>query len=111
ESGSVKVKKEWYPLEEVIGAALARLEPKLAGRDVKVDLPEPMLQAPLDAVLAEQLFFNLIENAIKYTPPGSPIEIEARADGRKVVVEVRDRGLGIAPGDEGKIFERFYRSA
>jgi two-component system sensor histidine kinase KdpD len=111
ESGSVKIKKEWCPLEEVIGSTLARLEGKLVGRDVKVDLPWPMLQAPLDAVLAEQLLFNLLENAIKYTPSGSPIEVHAREDGKDVIVEIRDRGPGIAPGEEGRIFERFYRSA
>ena len=110
ESGAVQVKKEWCPLEEVIGSALARLEGKLVGRDVKVDLSGPMLQAPLDAVLAEQLFFNLIENAVKYTPAGSPIEVHAHEEGQQVVVEIRDRGPGIAPGDEQRIFERFYRS-
>jgi two-component system sensor histidine kinase KdpD len=110
ESGAVQVRKEWCPLEEVIGSALARLEGKLAGREVKVDLTGPMLQAPLDAVLAEQLFFNLIENAVKYTPAGSPIEIHAHEADRQVVVEIRDRGPGIAPGDEQRIFERFYRS-
>ena len=66
---------------------------------------------PGDPVLLEQVFLNLIENAVKYTPPGSPIDISATSDGHVVRVAVADRGPGIAPGDAERVFEKFYRSA
>jgi two-component system sensor histidine kinase KdpD len=63
----------------------------------------------VDDVLLGQVLWNLLENAVKYTPPGSPIELAAfEADGR-IVFEVRDRGPGIPAGDEERIFEKFYR--
>jgi two-component system sensor histidine kinase KdpD len=62
-----------------------------------------------DAVLLEQVFVNLLENAAKYTPAGSPIEIVARAAHGAIAVEIADRGPGIAPGDESRLFEKFYR--
>ncbi len=111
ESGAVKIRKEWYPIEEIIGSALARLEAGLAKRHVKIDLPGDVLQVPVDAILLEQVLVNLLDNAVKYTPPGSPIEIAAAERDGEVVVEVRDRGPGIPPGEETKIFERFYRAA
>ncbi|MGH9867680.1 MAG: DUF4118 domain-containing protein [Candidatus Polarisedimenticolia bacterium] len=110
ESGTLAIRKEWYPLEEVVGSTLARLEPHLSGRDVRVDLPETLLQAPLDPVLAELVLLNLLENVAKHTPAGTPVEISASATDDEVQVEVKDRGPGIPAGEEEKIFERFYRS-
>lgn len=110
ESGNVQVRKEWQLFDEVIGAALARAEPQLAGRAVTADIPADLPAAPLDAALIEQVLINLLENAAKYTPPGSPIEIHARADADALIVEVSDRGAGIAPGDEERIFDKFYRA-
>jgi two-component system sensor histidine kinase KdpD len=63
----------------------------------------------IDPVLVEQLFLNLLENAAKYTPPGSEIDIRATREGGTLVVDVGDRGPGIPPGDEERVFERFHR--
>jgi two-component system sensor histidine kinase KdpD len=60
-------------------------------------------------VLIEQVFVNLIENALKYTPAGTPIDLSAKQGNGEVVVEVADRGSGFAPGDEQRIFDKFYR--
>ncbi len=109
ESGAVVLKKEWVPLEEMIGSALTRLEEKLEQRAVRLDLPGSLPLLCVDAVLFEQVFINLIENAIKYTPTGSPMEVAARVEQQKVVVEVRDRGPGLCPGSEVRIFDKFYR--
>jgi K+-sensing histidine kinase KdpD len=76
ESGAVHVKKEWLPLEEVVGAALNRLDARLVGRDVKVDLPREISLVPLDAVLIEKVLINLLENSAKYST--GPIEISAQ---------------------------------
>jgi len=109
ESGATKIRKEWCPLEEVIGGALTRMEKQLGRRKVGTSLPPDLPLVPLDVVLIEQVFVNLIENAVRYTPPDSPLEISAAARGNELVVEVADRGPGLAPGDEKLIFDKFYR--
>ena len=109
ESGAVQVHKEWQPLEEVVGAALTRLEAQLADRPLTTHLPADLPLVPLDSVLIEQVLINLLDNAIKYTPPGSPIMLSAWATEGAVTVEVADQGPGLPPGDEQRIFEKFYR--
>jgi len=64
----------------------------------------------VDGVLLEQVVINLVENAVKYAPPGSAIDMSASASDREVVVEVADRGPGIPVGEEARIFEKFYRA-
>ena len=112
-AGALRVTKEWQPLEEIVGAALGRVEDRLGSRDVKVDLPDDLPLVPIDAVLLEQVLINLLENAAKYTPDGSPITLAARASGkgadRVVTVEIADRGPGIPGGDLERVFEKFYR--
>jgi two-component system sensor histidine kinase KdpD len=66
---------------------------------------------PIDELLIEQVFINLLENAAKHTPPGTPITISAWVDGLAVVVEVADRGPGVPEGAEEAIFRKFYRVA
>jgi two-component system sensor histidine kinase KdpD len=109
ESGAIQVKKEWNSLEEVIGATLARLDQRLKGREVTTHLPADLL-VPHDSILLEQVFVNLLENAIKYTPADSPIEIAATLENDRVLVKVLDRGPGILPGTEEHIFDKFYRA-
>jgi two-component system, OmpR family, sensor histidine kinase KdpD len=110
ESGALEVQKEWQPLEEPLGVALIRLEDRLRDHPVQVRLPPDLPAVPLDEVLIEQVFINLLENAIKYTPPETPIEVAAVARDGVVQVEVADRGPGLPPGDEGRIFDKFYRA-
>ena len=73
EAGSLQLNQELQPLEEVVGAALNRLEKLLAERPVERSLPADLPMVPLDAALAEHIFINLLENALKYTPAGSPL--------------------------------------
>ncbi|MBI5835769.1 MAG: sensor histidine kinase KdpD [Candidatus Eisenbacteria bacterium] len=111
ESGALRITREWHSLEEVVGVALHRLETRLAGRPVRVDLPRQLPLLPMDDVLVEQVLFNLVENAVKYTPEGTPIEICAVLADGEAGVEVRDRGPGLPPGEEDRVFEKFYRVA
>jgi two-component system sensor histidine kinase KdpD len=108
ESGAVKVRKEWLPLEELVGAALNRVDSRLTGREVHVELPRTLPLVPCDAVLIEQVLINLLENAAKYS--AGPIDISAAARGTEVVVEVADRGPGIGAGQETRIFDKFQRA-
>jgi two-component system sensor histidine kinase KdpD len=109
EAGRAEVRKDWQSLEELIGSALAALEPALAGRPVEVALPPDMPLVNCDGALIERVFVNLLENATKYTPPGSPIRIEARVAGPMIEIAVEDRGPGLPPGRERAIFDKFTR--
>jgi two-component system sensor histidine kinase KdpD len=111
DSGALQVRKELCPLEEIVGSALHRLRAQVAGREIRVDLPPDVLLVPVDPVLIEQVFVNLLENALRYSPAGSPLEVTAAVHGDDVAIAVADRGNGIPPGEEEQIFERFYRLA
>ena len=111
ESGSLAVQKQWVPLEEVVGVALIRLDARLSDHTVTTSLPPDLPLVSADDILLEQVFINLLENAAKYTAPGSPIEISAMARDGVVTVSVADRGPGIPSGDETKIFDKFYRAS
>ena len=109
ESGGVELRRDLYPLEEIVGTVLQRMEPQLEGRAVSTELAENLPMVFVDDVLLGQVLWNLLENATKYTPPGSPLEIAAFEEEGAVIIEVRDRGPGIPPGEEERIFEKFYR--
>jgi two-component system sensor histidine kinase KdpD len=111
DAGNLRVRREWVPVEEMVGAALTRLERVLGARPVRVSLAPDLPLLYVDPLLLEQVLVNLLENAAKYTPPGSAIDIEGHAEGDGIVMEVRDRGPGIARGDEKRVFEKFYRGA
>jgi two-component system sensor histidine kinase KdpD len=110
ETGALAVQKSWQPLEEPLGVALLRMEQRLRDHPVTTHLPDDLPLAPVDELLLEQVFLNLLENAVRYTPAGTPIEISARAEGRALVVEMADRGPGVPPGEEEAVFGRFYRA-
>lgn len=110
ESGRAVIRPEWVPLDEVVGAALHRLQRQLAAHRVDVHLDEapPMIHA--DPVLLEELLFNLLENAAKFTPPGCRVSITARQGVEEVELLVADDGPGFAPQIEpNALFEKFER--
>jgi two-component system sensor histidine kinase KdpD len=104
-----ELRRDLYPPEEIVGSALHRLERQLEGREVTTHLPETLPMVYADDVLLGQVFVNLLENAIRYSPEGTPIEVAAEATAIAVTLEVRDRGPGIPVGEEQLIFEKFYR--
>ncbi|MCU0647415.1 MAG: sensor histidine kinase KdpD [Gemmatimonadaceae bacterium] len=109
ESDTLMVQREWQPIEEVIGAALARLDLLLAAHPVTVDLPATPVVAPFDAVLVEQVLANLLENAVKHTADGAGIRIVARASRDAITVSVVDAGAGVPDAELERIFEKFHR--
>ena len=109
ESGGVKVNRQWHVIEEVIGSALHRMQAALAGRAVTTHVPSELTLVPMDDVLIEQVLINLLENAVKYAPAGTPIEIGAQQQPGEIIVAVADRGPGLVPGEEERVFEKFYR--
>jgi len=106
----VRLDRDWQSLEELVGSALARLDPALRGRTVRVRIPEELPLVPVDGVLIEQAVVNLLENAAKYTDPPDAIEVTARMEDGSIVVEVADEGPGLPPGAEERVFEKFYRA-
>ena len=109
QSGEAMFHKEWYVLEEVIGSALAQLDPQLHDHPVAINLPTDLPLVRIDALLLERVVINLLENSMKYTPPGTPVEISARVEDRELLVAVADRGPGLPKGEEERIFEKFYQ--
>ncbi len=110
ESGAIKIKKEWQALEEIVSAALNRLERYLNDHPVTIQFAPDLPLVPVDGMMIEQVFINLLENVIKYTAGGSSIDISARATDNEVIVDVADRGPGFLPEDVEQIFDKFYRA-
>ena len=108
-AGKVTLQKEWQPIEEVIGSSIKLLGRALAEHPVKVALARDLPLIEFDAVLIERVFCNLLENAAKYSPPGAPIEIDARASDGRLVVAVSDSGSGFVAGKDAALFAMFVR--
>ena len=111
-SGKVAIDRQWHPVEEV-----DRLERSTAwngnldGREVDVTIDDELPLGHFDEVLIELVLVNLLDNAVKYSPAGMPIEVRAEEAPGGVAIEVADRGRGFLPGDEQQVFEMFYRGA
>jgi two-component system sensor histidine kinase KdpD len=111
ESGHMTVQKQWQPLEEVVGTALQRLSHQLSAHPVNINMASDFPFVPVDGILLEQVLMNLLDNAAKYAPAGTPIDIHAWIDEGEALVQVADRGPGLAADDLGRVFEKFYRGA
>jgi two-component system sensor histidine kinase KdpD len=111
EAGALVLKKEWQPVEEIIGAALQRMSRMLKDHPVTTRMTDDLPFVPLDDLLIQQVFVNLLENAAKYAPPGTPIEIKAFPQGDAVMIEVADRGPGLPAEELDRVFDKFYRSS
>lgn len=109
ESGNVQLNRQWQPLEEVVGSALGACAALLEDRPIKVNLAPDLPLLHLDAVMIERVLVNLLENACKYTPAQSPIEIDAHVDNDSVLLTVNDQGPGLPSNREEAIFEKFER--
>lgn len=109
QSGEVKFNLQWQALEEVVGSALRASGSLLQGHAVSTRLPADLPLLSYDAVLIERVLCNLLENAAKYTPPGSRIEISAELRGAWIDVIVYDDGPGLPHGREEAVFEKFTR--
>jgi two-component system sensor histidine kinase KdpD len=96
-------------MEEIVGSALNHLESLLGDRPVTLDLQEAWV--PLDPVLMEQVLVNLLDNAQKFSPPGSPLAIQCRAASDAVTLSITDQGPGFEAGEEDRVFEKLYRGS
>ena len=108
EDGKLPIEKEPEAVEEIVGSALAQMERRAPDREIDAELPEELLLVPMDAKLIVQMLINLLDNAMRHTPPGKEIKVCVTKQGEKAVFSVLDRGEGIREEDMPHLFERFY---
>jgi len=110
EAGKLHLEKRPLEVAEIVGATLAELKPALLGRPIDVRLQDALPAADADFDFVQQVLRQLLDNALKYSPPGSPLTISARAGEGRIVVSVADRGSGIDEQEQRRIFDKFFRA-
>jgi two-component system sensor histidine kinase KdpD len=111
DSGSIVLNRQWHVLEEIVGVALNTVKRELKDHEIRVTIPADFPLLKIDGFLVEQLLVNLLENASRYTPAGSELEIAAVAEDRRAEIHIGDNGPGLPPGSEEKVFDKFFRGS
>jgi two-component system sensor histidine kinase KdpD len=109
QSGDIQLRRDWQSVEELVGSSLAATRNVLGARDVQVRLAPELPLVECDAALIVRVLVNLLENAAKYTPAGSPLRLSARVDGAELLVALADHGPGVPPDQLEAIFDKFTR--
>src|SRR6476620_1476532 len=104
-------RQEWIEPQDIVNSALSRRRRVLSGRKLAMEMESNLPLVYVDAVLVEQAFVQLIDNAAKYSPSGSPIVLGAKRNGKDVVLSVRDEGAGLTAEESAHIYDRFFRGA
>lgn len=112
QEGRMMIRKEYEAAEEVVGEAAARMAGRAPEYEIAVRVPDEVLMVPMDARLIMQVLINLLDNAVKHTPPDREISVtvEKNAADDCAVFRVADEGEGISPADLPNIFKTFYTS-
>ena len=107
----IRPRQEWIEPQDIVNSALERRRRRLSGHAVSLDMDSNLPFIYVDAVLVEQAFVQIVDNAAKYSPMGSPIVIAAKRNGRDVVLSVQDQGVGLTAEENAQLGERFFRGA
>jgi two-component system sensor histidine kinase KdpD len=110
EAGVLGAKPEALDVQELVDIAVSRLNRRLASHKIVIAVPADLPQVQADPLLLEQAIVNLLDNAAKYSLPGSDIRVRGEAHGGKVILTVTDEGIGISQDALPHIFEKFYRA-
>lgn len=110
ESGAIVPNSARHDIGEIVGSALRRASKILGHHKVSLELSPDLPMLELDAVLFEQVLFNLLDNAAKYAPPGTTISIRGTRDQGSVSLQILDEGEGIPPAELEGVFDKFYRA-
>jgi two-component system, OmpR family, sensor histidine kinase KdpD len=105
----IRPRQEWIEPQDIVNAALERRRRRLSGHEVSLDMDSNLPFIYVDPVLVEQAFGQLVDNAAKYSPPGSPITVAAKRNGHDVVLSVHDEGAGLTAQENARVGERFFR--
>jgi two-component system sensor histidine kinase KdpD len=111
EANALRLTRDLNEVQDLIGTVLIDLEQRLEHRPIEVDVPRSLPLIPMDFVLMSRVLHNLIENADKYAPEGSPLEVQAKLNEPWLEISVTDHGPGVSPKDLERIFDKFYRSS
>jgi two-component system, OmpR family, sensor histidine kinase KdpD len=107
----IRPRQEWIEPQDIVNSALDRRRRRLSGHNVALDMDSNLPFIYVDAVLVEQAFVQIVDNAAKYSPMGSPITLAAKRNGHDVVLSVHDTGVGLTPEENARLGERFFRAA
>jgi two-component system, OmpR family, sensor histidine kinase KdpD len=107
----IRPRQEWIEPQDIVNAALERRRRRLSGHEVSLDMDSNLPFIYVDPVLVEQAFGQIVDNAAKYSPPGSPITVAAKRNGRDLVLSVHDQGAGLTAQENAQLGERFFRGA
>ena len=109
EAGTLTPRREWHVLDELVEAAIRRVEPLLNGRPLNVQLAADLPSILLDGIQLQQVLVNLLDNAVKFSPPDSSIRLTAHLSDGSLEVAVTNHGPGVPAHELERIFDRFYR--
>ncbi|MDD5755648.1 MAG: DUF4118 domain-containing protein [bacterium] len=110
EAGALRITKKPCDLRDIVGASLDQLKEKIGKRSIKIDIPRDLPEITVDFSFMMKVFNNLIDNALRYSPPDSLLTIKARENQEQIIIEVIDQGFGIPEADLRRIFDKFYRA-
>jgi two-component system sensor histidine kinase KdpD len=110
EAGALRLDRDWNDLDELLRNAADRVEQTAPERTVRLQIDDPLPLLHFDYVQIDRVVANLLDNAIKYSPPGTPVDLTARIDGDTIRIGVRDWGAGIPAGERQRVFDPFYRA-
>jgi two-component system sensor histidine kinase KdpD len=109
EAGAIKISRQPSSIQDLVGAALEQLGSRIVSRAINMEIPEDLPFISVDFGLIVQTLVNILDNALKYSPDDSPIDIRVRQVGQEMQIDVADRGIGIPPQDLSHVFDKFYR--